>query len=246
MQYKNPIIHILLVLLTASIVLIGGCIGSQQEIVTENENNISFVENETPENEQNITEIQVINQSGGEMEGENKTEETNIPVNELNNSVESNESIKQTETGETNKSSETNEINESVGSTNNTSEIETNKSVGSDHTDYERVKRIKFDISDLKHNRDAQELEDILKRDINGVIYGRTSFADKNGEAVYDTSKITNAELIEILSVLKTPSGYVVQTHRVTITEEVNCTKSGSEYRCCNEAKCGFYHYGKF
>ena len=136
------------------------------------------------------------------------------------------------------------EINNSIDSLseNFTGNITENDSSNkSNFTLKPQIKKIKFDIYGLHYNRDAQEIESKLQYDLAGIIYARTSFADDCGEVVYDSVRIKKDTIIKEAGVLKSPGGIFVKEFRITVTEEINCTKSNNEYICCGDSGCRVY-----
>jgi len=105
-----------------------------------------------------------------------------------------------------------------------------------------QIMRVRFEIDGAYYNTETQELESKLQYDLPGVIYAKTSAAERRGEVVYDESIITKETVIKEAGFIKAPGeSKFTKGFFIRVTDYVNCTKTNNGYRCCYGRECEIY-----
>ena len=104
-----------------------------------------------------------------------------------------------------------------------------------------KIKKIKFDVPyGLVQSDDATQITSKLQTDVRGIIYAQVDFTGKNGEVLFDESRITTGEVLKEAGYIKTPGGLIIKDFTIELTEEDKCTVEGSYY-CCGSEDCKQY-----
>jgi hypothetical protein len=105
-----------------------------------------------------------------------------------------------------------------------------------------QIMRVRFEIDGAYYNTETQELESKLQFDLPGVIYAKTSAAERRGEVVYDESVIAKETVIKEAGFIKAPGeSKFTKGFFIRVTDYVNCTKTNNGYLCCSGRECEIY-----